>query len=232
MFGSIFDEEWRACLRAHYFHVIKERDTNNERSLETVLIQTGFTPDDLTAMRAEIYALLGWEPESVEQPEQSLEDAAYLIDDEAELPAEITVPEEFGSLDALIESPDAEGVPTEEPEMMIAETPGEYHTPDLSQESQVAEDLIEVAVHSQVTESESDPEVVGSIDELAAALEENVSLETIEELPVTESLPEEAPKPAETPDEPKKVWTLPPKKTDKKKDKKPPDEKPNQMSLF
>ena len=70
---NIFEEEWRDCLRAHYFHVIKERDTNNEVSLISVLIQTGFTEDDIAAMRAEVLAELDWTPD--EPPIESAETA-------------------------------------------------------------------------------------------------------------------------------------------------------------
>src|SRR5438876_11487620 len=68
---NIFEDEWRACLRAHFFHVIKERDTGNERSLITVLLQTGFIDDEIAAMRAEAVGELGWtaEAEAVIEPE-------------------------------------------------------------------------------------------------------------------------------------------------------------------
>jgi hypothetical protein len=58
---NIFEDEWRACLRAHLFHVIKERDTGNEDSLITVLLQTGFTDGEIAEMRAEALAELGWD---------------------------------------------------------------------------------------------------------------------------------------------------------------------------
>jgi hypothetical protein len=57
---DIFEAEWRACLRAHFFHVIREHDTGNERSLVTVLLETGFTDDEIAAMRGDALAELGW----------------------------------------------------------------------------------------------------------------------------------------------------------------------------
>ncbi len=60
---NIFEDDWRACLRAHYAHVIKERDTNNETSLFTVLLETGFTEEDIIALRGEVLAELGWTPD-------------------------------------------------------------------------------------------------------------------------------------------------------------------------
>ncbi len=48
---SIFYEDWRDCLRAHYLHVIRTNDTNNEASLYTVLRDTGFSDDEIADMR-------------------------------------------------------------------------------------------------------------------------------------------------------------------------------------
>ncbi len=68
---NIFEDDWRDCLRAHFAHVIKERDTNNETSLITVLAQTGFTETDIDAMRDEVLAELGWTADG--QPVDSVE---------------------------------------------------------------------------------------------------------------------------------------------------------------
>lgn len=48
---SIFANEWRACLRAHYMHVIRERDTVTERTLVDVLRRVGFTEAELAELR-------------------------------------------------------------------------------------------------------------------------------------------------------------------------------------
>jgi ribosomal protein L12E/L44/L45/RPP1/RPP2 len=53
-----FYEQWRECLRTHYKFVVQQNDTSNEKSLETVLVQVGFTPDDIRLWRRE---LLGYE---------------------------------------------------------------------------------------------------------------------------------------------------------------------------
>jgi hypothetical protein len=51
-----FDEEWRACLRAHYLHVVREvadggAPTVNGESLRRVLIErAGFPPDEVDAL--------------------------------------------------------------------------------------------------------------------------------------------------------------------------------------
>jgi hypothetical protein len=81
---NIFEEDWRDCLRAHYFHVIKERDENNERSLVTVLLQTGFTEEDIAALRNAALAEYGWQPET---PATEV-GAALEPSDLAEMPAE------------------------------------------------------------------------------------------------------------------------------------------------
>src|SRR5260370_40819766 len=58
---NLFEQDWRDCLRAHYVHVVSERDVVNEESLITVLRQTGFSDDDINAIRAETAAALGWD---------------------------------------------------------------------------------------------------------------------------------------------------------------------------
>ena len=62
---NLFEQDWRDCLRAHYVHVIRERDLVNEESLITVLRQTGFTDDDISAIRSETAAALGWDMQEV-----------------------------------------------------------------------------------------------------------------------------------------------------------------------
>jgi hypothetical protein len=84
---NIFEDDWRDCLRAHYFHVIAERDVNNERSLVTVLLQTGFTEDDIAALRSAAIAEYGWESETPEAPateaDAALVESAEAVAEEA-----------------------------------------------------------------------------------------------------------------------------------------------------
>jgi hypothetical protein len=56
---SLFFEEWRSCLHAHYLYVLRTGDTITEPTLRQVLLNTGFTEDDVAEMRAEAEAL-GW----------------------------------------------------------------------------------------------------------------------------------------------------------------------------
>ncbi len=93
---SIFEDEWRACLRAHYFHVIKERDAGNERSLITVLLQTGVTKDEISMWRAEALAELGRDsgPESASTDDTLTPTGASSVTDAGpEAPAAETRPE-------------------------------------------------------------------------------------------------------------------------------------------
>lgn len=48
---GIFFDEWQACLRAHFTHVVRANDTGTEVTLRGVLLQTGLTDDDLEELR-------------------------------------------------------------------------------------------------------------------------------------------------------------------------------------
>jgi hypothetical protein len=47
---SIFYENWRDCLRAHYMHVIKQGDQVTEPTLHNVLLSVGFTETEIKEM--------------------------------------------------------------------------------------------------------------------------------------------------------------------------------------
>ncbi len=49
---SLFFDEWQACLRAHYIHVVRTNDTVTEPTLRHVLHQTGLTDEELAHLRA------------------------------------------------------------------------------------------------------------------------------------------------------------------------------------
>jgi hypothetical protein len=44
---SEFYEEWRICLREHYLHVVKSGDEITEPTLHSVLLETGFSEDEI-----------------------------------------------------------------------------------------------------------------------------------------------------------------------------------------
>ena len=48
---NIFADDWRACLHAHYLHVLHERDTSNEASLRLILTQVGLDVNALDDVR-------------------------------------------------------------------------------------------------------------------------------------------------------------------------------------
>src|SRR5450631_4199440 len=95
---NIFEDDWRDCLRAHYAYVIREHDTNNEQSLITVLVQTGFTESEILSMRQEIVVELGW----VEPAPPQIEAPVYEAEPEEQpAPLEVAEPIETGPLVAF-----------------------------------------------------------------------------------------------------------------------------------
>ncbi len=70
---SIFFDEWQACLRAHYIHVIRTHDTVTEPTLRHVLLTTGLSEAELAALRAEAL-------ETADAPEAEIADNAPLPD--------------------------------------------------------------------------------------------------------------------------------------------------------
>ena len=53
---SIFYQDWRDCLRAHYMHVIRTNDRITEPTLHGVLLRVGFSEDEIKeiAVRAKM----------------------------------------------------------------------------------------------------------------------------------------------------------------------------------
>ena len=47
---SIFADEWRDCLRAHYTYVVRNNDKLTERTLRGVMFEAGFTEAELTEL--------------------------------------------------------------------------------------------------------------------------------------------------------------------------------------
>ncbi|HEX3049008.1 MAG TPA: hypothetical protein VHP83_00010 [Aggregatilineaceae bacterium] len=87
---SIFSNEWRDCLRAHYRYVIRSQDTLTEQTLRHVLLQTGMGEDELLELRREA---LGYIPEPepdlapAEESAESAEPAHAVVVDQAVPPA-------------------------------------------------------------------------------------------------------------------------------------------------
>lgn len=47
---SVFTEEWRDCLRAHYTQVVRNQDALTERSLHGVMLEAGFRESELNEL--------------------------------------------------------------------------------------------------------------------------------------------------------------------------------------
>jgi hypothetical protein len=77
---SVFFDEWRACLRAHYIHVLRTGDAITEPTLRQVLLQTGASDEDLRALQVEA---LGASASAAEiAPEAPLAEALPLAADD------------------------------------------------------------------------------------------------------------------------------------------------------
>jgi hypothetical protein len=48
--SSIFADEWRECLRAHYMDTVRDDDQVTLKTLVGVMHEVGFTDDDLSAL--------------------------------------------------------------------------------------------------------------------------------------------------------------------------------------
>jgi hypothetical protein len=59
---SLFFDEWKACLRAHYVYVLRAGDHVTEPTLRQVLLQTGLSEEDLQALQEDAFALGTIEP--------------------------------------------------------------------------------------------------------------------------------------------------------------------------
>ncbi len=44
---NVFYDEWRDCLAEHYIYVVRTQDHLTEPTLRTILLDTGFTPDEI-----------------------------------------------------------------------------------------------------------------------------------------------------------------------------------------
>lgn len=88
---SIFFDDWQACLRAHYIHVIRTGDRVTEPTLRHVLLHTGLNEADLAALVEEARGMGALSPDAEFDASQwsdaySVEAAATILEaGEAEL---------------------------------------------------------------------------------------------------------------------------------------------------
>lgn len=88
--GSLFFDEWQACLRAHYVHVIRTHDTITEPTLRSVLLATGLSEDELEALRQEAVADAAIVDEAVDSlSETTPAPVETLLPDEDALPHDV-----------------------------------------------------------------------------------------------------------------------------------------------
>lgn len=50
---SVFFDDWRECLRSHYFHVVRIDDLVTEPTLRAVLLAAGIPLDEINQWRDE-----------------------------------------------------------------------------------------------------------------------------------------------------------------------------------
>jgi len=66
-----FNEEWRACLQAHYEHVLRIQDVVTEPTLYRVLRNTGFSEEQIAKIQFDVIGLV----EAALEPPQIVADA-------------------------------------------------------------------------------------------------------------------------------------------------------------
>jgi hypothetical protein len=59
MVRNVFADEWRACLGAHYVHVLAEGDLRNAESLRALLLKAEYSETDVAALEEYVRAELG-----------------------------------------------------------------------------------------------------------------------------------------------------------------------------
>lgn len=104
---SVFEDEWRRCLREHYKSVIRADDKVTERTLTGVMHRVGFSDEELRALYMEATLRADALPDGF-MPEM----ARVQPEVPAPHPAECSCPACSPVLDALLEAGhDAEGQP-------------------------------------------------------------------------------------------------------------------------
>lgn len=104
---SVFEDEWRRCLREHYKSVIRDNDQVTQRTLDGVMHRLGFNDEDLRALYMEATLRADGLPDGF-MPDM----ARVQPEAPAPHPAECNCPACSPVLDALLEAGhDEEGQP-------------------------------------------------------------------------------------------------------------------------
>ena len=145
---NLFEQDWIDCLRAHYAHVINEHDENNEKSLVSVLLETGFSEDDIAAMRTDVLKQLGQDEEIPADEESTMVEADSY---------QWVLPPEVVKSQKLDESAYQWVLP---PEMQKTEKPTEttVERPVEAPEAIVEPEESENSAETEVTDSDDDEE--------------------------------------------------------------------------
>jgi len=113
--SSIFADEWRDCLREHYMYVIRERDDITRPTLTKVMLEAGFSDDELAELRVRATMRAEEMPEDF-VPEMDVLEAK--IQPVPEIPtAEVPTPEEIAEDESPVDEmvvADAENAEAEE----------------------------------------------------------------------------------------------------------------------
>jgi hypothetical protein len=134
---SIFKDEWRECLRAHYMDVVRRDDQRTLKSLVRVMHDTGFSDDELAELRVRATMRVEDMPEDfvpamrlyqVNADPPAVQDNISQPDDVP--PEQPHIGDEMTDVvqDDLLE--DAEETPDESQDDVPAETEGEQEDPD------------------------------------------------------------------------------------------------------
>lgn len=94
---SIFSEEWRDCLRAHYTYVVRMGDQGTEKTLRHVMVEAGFGDDEVK----QLYVLA---TAHVDDVGADFVPDMEIFEDET-TPVAIAVPEIVGVLEAVESEP-------------------------------------------------------------------------------------------------------------------------------
>lgn len=126
---SVFADEWRACLREHYMHVVREGDQKTLASLTLVMYEVGFSDDELRELQ--VRATMRAE----DMPDDFVPDM-HLLDEPAVYPA--VVAESASDDDPQDDTPPTYEEALEETQAEAAadapESEDESHDPDAPQQ--------------------------------------------------------------------------------------------------
>ena len=88
----VFSDEWRACLREQYKYVFRTNDRVTKESLTSVMVDVGFTEDELAQLRVEATMHVDDLPDDFVPALDILNHGETLPQDSAPIPSETFQP--------------------------------------------------------------------------------------------------------------------------------------------